>query len=156
VERALTKASNKLSPARKQVVSALLTDIALRTFDKQEHREYWIALIGAESGFDGSVHSKAGAVGLGQLMPQFKEAFTEACGLGSAEAVDLRDDYSNATLSACFFRHLIETTGSVPMALVAYNSGPNSHATKAAKSGGRMNVETANYATKIWLTKEGK
>jgi soluble lytic murein transglycosylase-like protein len=145
-----------LSQGRKQVVIDLLVSTALRTFDKQEHREYWIALIGAESGFDGNAKSPVGAVGLGQLLPQYRETFGKQCGLDAVDANDVKDDAVNAALSACFFKSLIEQTGSVPMALVGYNSGMNSQALKSAKIGAAMNTETANHLSKIWISREGR
>ena len=153
-EKAMARA--KLSPTRLQLLTQMLVEISLKAFNRQDHREYWIALIGAESGYDGANKSSAGAVGLGQLLPAYRNDFGRACGLGDLADSDLRDDYVNASLSACWFRHLIDQTGSVPMALVSYNAGQHSHARKAAKLGAAMNAETANYATKIWISREGR
>jgi len=144
-----------LSPGRKQGLSNLLTDIALRTFDKQAHREYWIALIGAESGYDGDAKSPAGAIGLGQLLPQYRADFAASCGMGETTSNDMRDDSTNATISACWFSFLIKATGSVPMALAAYNAGLSSAGIKALKRGAAASAETNGYVTRIWISKEG-
>ena len=68
----------------------------------------------AESGFDTSAVSPAGAVGLMQLMP------ATARGLG----VDPRDPAQAVDGAARLLASHLERFGSVPLALAAYNAGP--------------------------------
>ena len=68
----------------------------------------------AESGFDASAVSPAGAVGLMQLMP------ATARGLG----VDPRDPAQAVDGAARLLASHLDRFGSVPLALAAYNAGP--------------------------------
>jgi soluble lytic murein transglycosylase-like protein len=67
----------------------------------------------------------------------------------------LWDSYTNLWLSACYFKELLAANDhSIVLGLVAYNAGPYSKALEAAKRGGNMNPETANYVPKITRIKE--
>lgn len=154
-KRAIDTAHSKVSPARREVLSHLLPYVANQVFQEHKHKEYWIALIGVESAFDSSAVSPQGAVGLGQLLPKFRDDFAAACNLPQTAEVDVRDDFTNAWLSACVLRQLIDKHGSVPLALVAYNAGPNSSSMKAAKKGGApTNKETADYVSKVMIRRD--
>lgn len=153
-KRAIELSGSKLSPTRREVLSHLLPYVADQVFQDPKHKEYWIALIGVESGYNSNAASNKGAVGLGQLLPQFVNDFSAICGMGSATAADARDDFTNAWISACWFRKLLQDyDGSVPMALIAYNAGANGKSIKAAKQGqAPVNKETSDYVAKVWLT----
>lgn len=147
----------KLSPVRREMLAVMLAGIAEQVFTDREHRAYWFALLAVESGYVGTAKSHVGAVGLGQLMPQYAKAFGASCGYTDLETADLYDDYTNATLSACFLRELlVEYGGSMPLALTAYNAGQYSHGIKQAKVNGAPSVETSKYVTRIWLTKNSQ
>ncbi len=79
----------------------------------------WIALfranIAIESNFRQSARSHVGAIGLGQLMP------------GTAQVLgdDPHDPRENLDGSARYLLMQLEEFGSVPLALAAYNAGPD-------------------------------
>jgi soluble lytic murein transglycosylase-like protein len=128
----------------------MLADIATNVFTVQEHREYWIALLGAESRYSQDARSVTGAVGIGQLILTYRNDFAAACGLGEMNKSDLSDTYTNAYLSACYFRQQIEKTGSIPLALVAYNAGINSNDLKRTKQGKAPSHEPSGYSLRVW------
>jgi len=77
-----------------------------------------------ESGFRPAVRSPVGAVGLLQLMPTTAEKAAAELGERLDPAVLTRADTS-VRLGAFYLRKLIDTfQGSVPLALAAYNAGP--------------------------------
>jgi soluble lytic murein transglycosylase-like protein len=75
------------------------------------------AIIRAESDFDPSAVSRAGACGLMQIMPE------TAKDLGVVDAFDPRE---NILGGVRYFKSLLtQFQGSMPLALAAYNAGPN-------------------------------
>jgi soluble lytic murein transglycosylase-like protein len=149
-ERSLSLSNPKISPARRLAARALLVDVATRVFKDRMNQRYWIALIGVESGYDGRARSSRGAVGLGQLIPSYRNDFGAACSLGDVSEEDVRDDYTNALLSACYFKSLIDQNhGDLSLALVAYNAGINSQDFKKAKRGEQPSKEPREYRLKI-------
>lgn len=149
--RAIELSNPKLSTARKATVATLLTFIAEDVFENRLHQEFWISLIGIESRYEGSAKSHKGATGLGQLMPQYKADFGKGCGLTEVDTNDLNDDFTNAYLSACYFRDLIKAHGTMPLALISYNAGSYSSSLKNTKAGGKPVEEASAYVTKIWV-----
>jgi len=73
------------------------------------------AVAEAESGFDPRAVSRAGAVGLMQLMP----ATARALGVS-----DPFDPWQNVLAGARYLRSLLDRFGSLELALAAYNAGP--------------------------------
>jgi len=145
----------KISDARKQLLAKMLVGIATEVFSEQPHRDFWIALLGVESRYDGKAKSPVGATGIGQLMPKFANDFAKSCGFGAVTDADISDDYVNAYLSACEFRRLIKlANGSVPMALVFYNAGSHSNSVRQVKAGNAPVAETSAYVTKIMIRKD--
>ena len=133
---------------------SMLSGIADTVFAEPEHRAYWLALVGTESRYDGRSRSPTGAVGLGQLIVSYRGDFGKDCGFTDATPEDVTDDYTNAYLSACFFRSLIKRhDGNIPLALVSYNQGAYSADAKRAASGASVSLEPANHATRTWITK---
>lgn len=86
----------------------------------------WLALyranIEVESAYRQDAVSRAGAIGLGQLMP------ATARDLG----VDPRDPLQNLDGSARYLAMMLETFGDPHLALAAYNAGPMRSASMAA------------------------
>lgn len=160
VERSVSLSDPKLSSVRKKLITSLMVDVATKVFETREQQRYWTALVGVESAYNGAARSKTGAIGLGQLIPSYRKDFGKACGLTDVDATDLTDDYTNAYLSACYFRDLIEQNGgNIPLAMVAYTAGSASPDYKAAKHGGAISPSSTAYVTRISIKKaaaEGK
>lgn len=73
------------------------------------------ALVGVESSYNPRTTSKAGAMGLAQLMP------------GTAKMLGVADPYNpeqNLMGGARYLAQMLKKFGDVPMALAAYNAGP--------------------------------
>lgn len=75
----------------------------------------FVALVEAESGFNPTAVSSAGAMGLAQLMPATARA------LGVTNPFDPQQ---NLAAGARYLKSLLAQFGSVPLALAAYNAGP--------------------------------
>lgn len=140
-----------LSPVVRLTTAQLLVGIANNIFTSLEQKKQWVTLLSIESRFDQSAESPAGAIGIGQLMPQFTQTFASHCGIKGLKPEDIKDRVVNATLSACLFRHLIENVegNSVHLALSAYNAGFESKTYKDLKNLRNINPETANYITRF-------
>lgn len=92
-----------------------------------------------ESNFDQGVVSRAGAIGLAQLMP------------GTAEWMDVdpHDPVQNLRGGAAYLREQLDRFGSVDLALAAYNAGPN----RVAQAGGVPQIpETQAYVPRVIAT----
>jgi Transglycosylase SLT domain len=95
------------------------------------------ALIWTESRYNPSAVSRAGAAGLGQLMP------------GTAKDLGVRnrfDPQSNIQGAASYLRQMLNRFGMVHLALAAYNAGPG--AVGKAK-GIPLNSETPSYVRSV-------
>ena len=95
------------------------------------------ALIAVESAYQPGVVSRAGAVGLAQLMPATARA------LGVLDPFDAR---MNVDGGARFLKAMLDKFGSVTLALAAYNAGP---AAVMRARGIPANSETPAYVRKV-------
>jgi len=99
--------------------------------------ELLYAVIEQESRFVNVAVSPKGAAGLMQLMPATQATFGVA---------DPFDPERNVTTGAKFLRSLISRFGELPLALAAYNAGPET----VARCGGIPDIpETRNYVSRI-------
>ena len=146
----------KLSPVKRQILAQQLISIAHNMFVALESMKAWITILAIESRFDSEAVSEAGAVGIGQIMPQFFVGNGRICGMMGLQPEDIKDPVINATVSACLFRYLLESVpdGNVTLALVAYNSGLYSDATKGVQKLTAINKESSNYIVKYLYLKE--
>jgi soluble lytic murein transglycosylase-like protein len=97
--------------------------------------ELLVAVAYEESQMNPHAESRAGAVGLLQLLP--------------STASELRADPlhppSNVRAGARYLRQMFDQFGSTELALVAYNAGP----TAVANAGGAPSAQTLQYAAKV-------
>lgn len=95
------------------------------------------ALIQAESGYEPRARSRAGAMGLAQLMP------------GTARELGVTDPFDpeqNLRAGARYLGQMLKRFGDVPRALAAYNAGPGA----VERAGGiPPYAETQQYVRKI-------
>ncbi|HEY3781304.1 MAG TPA: lytic transglycosylase domain-containing protein [Fimbriimonadaceae bacterium] len=96
------------------------------------------ALVATESSYDPSARSHTGAMGLCQLMP------------GTAQQMGISnplDPSQNLNGGAKYLSGLLKQFGSAPLALAAYNAGPNA----VLKAGNQIPnyPETQNYVQRI-------
>jgi soluble lytic murein transglycosylase-like protein len=99
-------------------------------------KELLDALVSAESSYNPMARSKAGAMGLTQLMP------------GTASALKVTNPYDpeqNLLGGARYLRGLIDRFGDIPQALAAYNAGP----TRIKDSSRPWPAETTAYVNKV-------
>lgn len=95
------------------------------------------ALVEVESAFQPNAVSRAGAMGLAQLMPATARA------LGVLNPFDAR---ANVDGGARFLRAMLDRFGSVSLALAAYNAGPGA---VLRSRGVPANSETPTYVRKV-------
>lgn len=82
------------------------------------------AVMRQESGFRRGVRSPVGAVGLLQLMPSTAERIATELG-EKVEPQSLTRAFTNVHLGSAYLRKLLDSfEGNVPLALAAYNAGP--------------------------------
>jgi soluble lytic murein transglycosylase-like protein len=111
------------------VVAAKKTDLPLSLL---------VAVARAESHFDSTARSSAGAIGVLQLMPATARAL----------GVDPTDPHANVVAGARYLRSLFNRFGSPQLALAAYHAGP----TSVAASGGALPPETKAYVANVKRT----
>ena len=156
VLKTMSYVKSPLSPIRRQMLAQVLVNVANNTFENLADKKDWIRILAIESRFDNSARSPVNATGLGQVMPQHAKEFGKLCGMTNLQEGDVADLMINATLSACVWRHLLETVPerSVILALSSYNAGPSSSSTKNIQGMRTPVEETAGYITKFSYLKE--
>jgi soluble lytic murein transglycosylase len=81
------------------------------------------AVIHAESGFVPDSQSSKGAVGLMQILPATAQFVADQPGRPSPAPHRLEDPEVNIAYGSRYMRYLVDSLGSVPRALAAYNGG---------------------------------
>jgi soluble lytic murein transglycosylase-like protein len=122
------------------------------------------ALVRQESVFDSSAKSRAGAMGLTQLMPATAKSLAKSVLRSRYRRAFLYDPGVNARLGAAYLRRLVdEFGGSLTMALAAYNGGPTRIHRIARENAGRPEdeifetiplYETRDYVRRVLLYAE--
>ncbi|MBP6715445.1 MAG: lytic transglycosylase domain-containing protein [Acidobacteria bacterium] len=128
-----TRASTRTPPAH-PIDAAIAKYARLHAVDPTLIR----AIIGAESGFEHSARSSAGAIGLMQLMP----------GTARDLGVDPRVLEQNVEGGVRYLSGLLKTFGGVELALVAYNAGPEL-ARRYARGEVALYAETRDYVRQV-------
>ena len=145
----LRKLANRPAPARS---AALLPDLK-RAFQAEGVPAALVWQAEAESTFNPSARSPAGAVGLYQFMPATAQQF----GLSLKPQDERLDAIKNARAAAKYLRMLHGRFGNWPLAFAAYNCGQGRVASVLSKTGGRtfddihdkLPAETRMYVPKI-------
>jgi soluble lytic murein transglycosylase len=108
------------------------------------------AVIYAESKFDASARSGAGAVGLMQLLPDTAEGIAERTGGHGFVRSDLLDPEINVRYGAWYLRHLLDRyDGDVPTALAAYHAGQGNVDEWRRRGVGVQFPETRSYVRRV-------
>ena len=145
----LRKLANRPAPAR---AAALLPDLK-RAFQAEGVPAALVWQAEAESTFNPSARSPAGAVGLYQFMPATAQQF----GLSLKPQDERLDALKNARAAAKYLKLLHGRFGNWPLAFAAYNCGQGRVASVLSKTGGRtfddihdkLPAETRMYVPKI-------
>ena len=145
----LRKLANRPAPARS---AALLSDLK-RAFQAEGVPAALVWQAEAESTFNPSARSPAGAVGLYQFMPATAQQF----GLSLKPQDERLDAIKNARAAAKYLKLLHRRFGNWPLAFAAYNCGQGRVAGVLSKTGGRtfddihdkLPAETRMYVPKI-------
>jgi soluble lytic murein transglycosylase-like protein len=106
------------------------------------------AVVQVESNFDPSVVSRAGAIGLMQIMPATAAGFIGLQGTRSSLVQQLKDPAINVHAGALYLRSLMDTFAQrMDLALAAYNAGSGN----VRKAGNRVppNGETPRFVKKV-------
>jgi soluble lytic murein transglycosylase len=118
------------------------------------------AVINEESGFDPQTVSRAGAVGLMQVMPATAEDMRDR-GIVSEEvvgSVSLDDPAANIEFGTAYLRYLVERYHEVETALAAYNAGLRNADEWAAQGGNIRDAigfsETRHFVVRVVRAKE--
>jgi len=121
-------------------------------------------LVRQESVFDASAKSRAGAMGLTQLMPTTAKSLAKSVLRQRYRRAFLYDPGVNAQLGAAYLRRLLDQFGNSPvLALAAYNGGPTRIARLVRENPGRPEdelfesiplYETRDYVRRVLLYAE--
>lgn len=106
------------------------------------------AVIRAESRFRPRVVSRAGAIGLMQIMPATGEWIAAQVGKEGFQVADLYDPEINIRLGTWYLRHLLNRFIEVDLALAAYNAG-STNLIRWQAGEGTIFPETAAYIVRV-------
>ncbi|MGO1117311.1 lytic transglycosylase domain-containing protein [Rhodovibrionaceae bacterium A322] len=110
---------NSLHPAPAPVMAALKRQ-------QEPESALVLSLIRQESAFDSKAVSRAGARGLMQIMPATAKLVARQEKLSYSKQALTKDSIYNVTLGTAYLARLLEDyDGFLPLALAAYNAGPN-------------------------------
>lgn len=141
--------NQELGPAASNTVQAHVAE-TLDMFSSRKDKMAFTILVCIESRFSPAVVSKAGAVGLTQVIPKYAESFAHDC-YSSTKPLDVWVPEVNLKIGACQFRKLlVRYNGRYSLALAAYNAGAESPTVKKLRKGERVNQETADYISRFW------
>jgi peptidoglycan lytic transglycosylase len=108
------------------------------------------AVIEAESKFDASAHSNAGAVGLMQLTPSTAKGIAQYTGGHNFQVSDLTNPEINVRYGAWYLRHLLDRYHQDErLALAAYNAGEDNVDRWEREHVGIQFDETRSYVDKV-------
>ncbi len=111
-------------------------------------RAVMFGLVRAESTFNPSAKSRAGAIGLCQLMPTTGAGVAKQLGIEGFSTAMLYDPAINARLGAAYLRSLLDRYNQdIKLALMGYNGGPG--AANRYLAGGLLPRETDRYYGKV-------
>ncbi|MGH7481532.1 MAG: transglycosylase SLT domain-containing protein [Longimicrobiales bacterium] len=83
-------------------------------------------LIRQESMFDADIRSRAGAIGLMQIMPQTGRGLARAAGIAAFDESILEQPEINVHLGTAYLQEMLDRyDGRIPAVLAAYNAGPS-------------------------------
>jgi hypothetical protein len=143
MEACNAKAKYKLNA--RQIAAAAMS----RFPDNAKARMYWYILLCMESGFNPKAGpSPAGAIGIGQIMPQYAKEFAAYCQMAAPSPSELSRLDINLAVSSCRWSELfVMFSGDVALGLASYNAGPNSKDIERIKQNGTrsINRETMGY-----------
>lgn len=126
-----------------------ISEAAMYRLPNDKARKYWYILLCMESGFNPKAGpSPAGAIGIGQIMPQYAKEFAAYCQLAAPSPEELARIDVNLSISSCRWSELFAMfNGNVALALASYNAGPNSKDIERIKQNGTrsINRETMGY-----------
>lgn len=145
---------NKISRLTKMPEANALASIIVSEAKKADVDPIYVAaVIKYESMYRKSVVSKAGAVGLMQLMPSSAKGVADSLGLEWRGRSMLTDPSYNIRLGIAYLKYLEDMFGgNKRLALIAYNSGPN-YLKRALDKGTRIPSSITNYAESILMTR---
>src|SRR5262249_15060074 len=107
------------------------------------------AVIYQESKFNPDARSRAGAIGLMQLLPSTALGIARRTGGTTFRGSGLCKPEINVRYGAWYLRHLLDKYGQEQMALAAYNAGQNNVDRWVAEGGGIRFPETRSYVDRV-------
>lgn len=107
------------------------------------------AVIYAESKFDATARSDAGAVGLMQLLPETARGIAVRTGGARFEVSDLLDPEINVRYGSWYLRSLLDRYHDLRTALAAYHAGQGNVDAWRRDGGGIRFPETRHYVARV-------
>ena len=121
VAHQLSEYQTGLAPFELDEVAATIEEVSERY---GLSRDLILAVIRTESGFYNWARSRAGALGLMQIMPETGEMLARDLGIEWNGPTTLFDPVTNIRLGVCYLSRLHSRYGTWRPALAAYNFGP--------------------------------